>query len=74
MGKVVRYKARLVVKGYSQNEGIDYGEVFSPVARMESTRILIAIAAQEEWELHHLDVKNSFLEWGNQGRDLYIST
>ena len=61
MGKVVRYKARLVVKGYSQKEGIDYGQVFSPVARMESIRILIAIAAQEEWELHHLDVKTAFL-------------
>ena len=58
---MVRYKARLVVKGYAQKEGIDYGEVFSPVARMESIRILIAIAAQEKWELHHLDVKTTFL-------------
>ena len=48
-GRILRYKARLVVKGYAQKEGIDYSEVFSPVARMESIRILIAIAAQEEW-------------------------
>ena len=49
-GRILRYKARLVVKGYAQKEGIDYSEVFSRVARMESIRILIAIAAQEEWE------------------------
>ena len=42
-------------------EGIDFGEVFSLVPRMESIRILIAIAAQEKWELHHLDVKTAFL-------------
>ena len=59
-GKILRYKARLVVKGYAQKEGIDYCEVFSPIARMESIRILIAIAAQERWELHHLDVKTAF--------------
>ena len=71
MRKVVRSKARLVVKGYSQKEGIDYGEVFSPVARMESIRILIAIAAQEKWELHHLDVKTTFLN-GKIKEDIYI--
>ena len=60
-GRILRDKARLVVKGYAQKEGIDYGEVFSPVARMESIPILIAIAAQEEWELHHLHVKTAFL-------------
>ena len=71
-GKILRYKARLVVKGYAQKDGIDYGEVFSPVARMESIRILIAIAAQEEWELHHLDVKTAFLN-GEIKEDIYIS-
>ena len=72
MGKVVRYKARLVVKGYSQKEGIDYGKVFSPVARMESIRILISIDAQEEWELHHMDVKTAFLNREIK-EDIYIS-
>ena len=71
MRKVVRSKARLVVKGYSQKEGIDYGDVFSPVARMESIRILIAIDAQEKWELHHLDVKTTFLN-GEIKEDIYI--
>ena len=60
-GRILRHKARLVVKGYIQRKGIDYGEIFSPVARMESIRILIAIAAQENSELHHLDVKTAFL-------------
>ena len=71
-GKIMRYKARLVVKGYAQKEGIDYGEVFSPVTRMESLRILIAIAAQERWELHHLDVKTAFLN-GEIMEDIYIT-
>ena len=71
-GRTLRYKARLVVKGYAQKEGIDYSEVFSLVARMESIRILIAISAQEEWELHHLDVKIAFLNVEIK-EDIYIS-
>ena len=71
-GKILRYKERLVVKGYAQKEGIDYGEVLSPVARMESIRILIAIAAQEIWELHHLEVKIAFLN-GEIIEDIYIT-
>ena len=49
-GRILRHKPRLVVKGYAQREGIDFGEIFSPVARMDSIQILIAIAAQEKWE------------------------
>ena len=60
------------MKGYAQKEGIDYSEFFSPVARMESIRILKAIVAQEEWELHHLDVKTTFLN-GEIKEDIYIS-
>ena len=61
MGKVVRHKARLVMEGYAQKQGIDYDEVLSPVVRMESIRILFSIVAQENWELHHLDDKTAFL-------------
>ena len=71
-GRILRNKARLVVKGYAQREGIDYGEIFSPVARMESIRILIASAAEEKWELHHLDVITTFLH-GEIKEDIYIT-
>ena len=71
-GRILRHKARLVVKGYAQREGINFGEIFSPVARMDSIRILIAIAAQEKWELHHLDVKTAFLN-GEIKEDIYIT-
>jgi hypothetical protein len=60
-GAVVRYKARLVVKGYAQRQGVDYDEVFAPVARMEAVRLLLALAAQNGWEVHHMDVKMAFL-------------
>ena len=72
VGKIVRHIVRLVVKGYDQKQGIDYDELFSPVARIESIRILIAIAVQENWELHHLDVKTAFLN-GEIKEDIYIT-
>ena len=68
----MKHKARLVVKGYRQRYGIDYDEVFAPVARFESIRILIALAAQECWSLHHLDVKSSFLN-GEIKEEIYVS-
>jgi hypothetical protein len=58
---VVRHKAWLVVKGYAQRHGINYDEVFAPVARMEAVRLLLALAAHEGWEIHHMDVKTAFL-------------
>jgi hypothetical protein len=60
-GAVARYKARLVVKGYAQRRGVDYNEVFAPVARMEAIRLLIALVAHEGWHIHHMDVKSAFL-------------
>ena len=59
--EITRYKARLVAKGFSQIRGIDYEEVFSPVARAESIRTIISMATQFKWNLHHLDVKSAFL-------------
>ncbi|XP_070025608.1 uncharacterized mitochondrial protein AtMg00820-like [Nicotiana sylvestris] len=60
-GTVTRNKARLVVQGYSQEEGIDYDETFALVVRLEAIRLLIAFAAHMEFTLHQIDVKSAFL-------------
>ncbi|KAL8136100.1 hypothetical protein AgCh_010629 [Apium graveolens] len=60
-GKVIKHKARLVAKGYVQKFGVDFQDVFIPVTRMESVRLLLGIAANNEWEVHHLDMKLAFL-------------
>ena len=51
-GNVIRNKARLVVKGYNQMEGVDYDETFTPVARLEEIRLLIAYAAHKGFNLY----------------------
>ena len=70
-GAVVKHKARLVAKGYVQQAGVDFEEVFAPVARMESIRLLLAIAADENWEVHHMDVKTAFLN-GELTEEVYV--
>jgi len=60
-GSIVKYKARLVAKGYAPKEGVDYEEVFAPVARMETVKVLLALAAHGNREIHHMDVKSAFL-------------
>ncbi|GJX28789.1 retrotransposon protein, putative, ty1-copia subclass [Tanacetum coccineum] len=56
-----RYKARLVARGFTQRAGIDYNEVFSPVVRHTSIRVILALTACKDYELEHLDVKTAFL-------------
>jgi hypothetical protein len=60
-GSVERHKARLVAKGFSQVEGIDYNETFSPVAKMNSIRLVLSLVASHKWEVHQMDVKFVFL-------------
>jgi hypothetical protein len=60
-GEVVRNNARLVAQGYSQVEGLDFGETFAPVARLEDIRILLAFATSKGFKLYQIDVKSDFL-------------
>ena len=54
-------KARLVARGFLQKSGLDYSEVFAPVARLETIRLVIALAHDRDWSLYQLDVKSAFL-------------
>ena len=60
-GSVNKYKARLVIKGYAQMFGVDFSETFAPVARLDTIRMLLVLAAQKDWVIHQMDVKSIFL-------------
>ncbi|CAN0920234.1 Retrovirus-related Pol polyprotein from transposon TNT 1-94 [Linum grandiflorum] len=70
-GSIQKHKARLVAKGYSQQPGIDFHETYAPVARMETIRTVIALAAQMELPLYQLDVKSAFLN-GELEEEVYV--
>jgi hypothetical protein len=70
-GVVTKNKARLVGKGYTQVEGLDFGETYAPVARLESIRILLAYATHHDFKLPQIDVKSAFLN-GPLQEEVYV--
>lgn len=71
-GQIIKHKARLVAKGYVQKKGVDFDEVFAPVTRLETVRLLLALSAKNGWEAHHLDVKSAFLN-GELLEEVYVT-
>ena len=70
-GSVEKYKARLVAKGYKQRENVDFFDTYSPVTRITSIRVLIALAALNGLVIHQMDVKTTFLN-GEVEKEIYI--
>ncbi|GKA36240.1 putative ribonuclease H-like domain-containing protein [Tanacetum coccineum] len=70
-GIVIKNKARLVAQGYTQEEGIDYDEVFSPVARIEAIRLFLAYASFKDFVVYQMDVKSAFL-YGKIEEEVYV--
>jgi hypothetical protein len=66
-----RYKVRLVAKGFTQVEGVDYFEIFAPVVSKNTLRLLLALAASNDWDIHQMDVETAFL-YGDLDEEIYM--
>jgi hypothetical protein len=70
-GEMERYKARLVVRGFTQTFGVDYNETFAPVAKLVSIHCIFALTTIEDMEIHQMDVKIAILN-GDLGEEIYM--
>ena len=70
-GNIIRNKTRLVAQGYNQVEGVNFDETFSPIACIESTRVLLALACHLKFKLYQMDVKSAFLN-GFLNEEVYV--
>ena len=70
--KLVKYKAQLVVKGFSQEQGIDFDDIFSLVVKMSSIRVVLGLVGSLDLELQQLDVKTAFLH-GDLKEEIYMN-
>ena len=69
-GTIDKYKARLVVKGYIQKEGLDYFDTYSPITRITSIRMSITLATVHDLKIHQMDIKTTFLN-GKLEEEIY---
>lgn len=70
-GEISRYKARLVARGFTQVHGTDYSDTYAPVTRLETIRLLFALAVEKDWEIRQIDVKTAYLN-GNLDEEIFM--
>ena len=70
-GSIERYKARLVIRGFEQREGVDYEEIFAPVVRLEALRVILALVCIDDLECHQMDIETAFLN-GTVEEEIYM--